>query len=86
MTRLISLIKPEDYHKNLNSINSLVELFNNQFYEYILIPVLENQVQNVVVVDVFANYSLIYYGIYLFLDKLKKGETLLKPEKIKMKF
>ena len=43
LIRLLSLIKPDDYTKNANSINSLVELFNNQFYENILIPNPEQQ-------------------------------------------
>ena len=43
LIRLLSLIKPDDYNKNINSINSLVELFNNQFYENILIPNPEQQ-------------------------------------------
>ena len=43
LLRLLSLIKPDDYTKNANSINSLVELFNNQFYENILIPNPEQQ-------------------------------------------
>ena len=38
ITKLISLIKPEDYIKNISNINSLVELLNNNFYENILIP------------------------------------------------
>ena len=43
LTRLISLINPEDFTKNINSINSLVELLNNNFYENILIPNPEQQ-------------------------------------------
>ena len=43
LTRLISLINQEDYSKNPEKINSLVELFNNQFYENILIPNPEQQ-------------------------------------------
>ena len=43
LTRLISLINREDYSKNHNKINSLVELFNNQFYENILLPNPEQQ-------------------------------------------
>ena len=43
LMRLISLIKPEDYSKNKENIKSLVELFNNQFYENILIPNPEQQ-------------------------------------------
>ena len=43
LTRLISLINQEDYSKNSEKINSLVELFNNQFYENILIPNPEQQ-------------------------------------------
>ena len=43
LTRLLSLIKPDDYTKNINNINSLVELLNNQFYENILIPNPEQQ-------------------------------------------
>ena len=38
LTRLISLINPEDFIKNIDKINSLVELLNNNFYENILIP------------------------------------------------
>ena len=38
LTKLISLIKPEDFIENNNYINSLVELLNNNFYENILIP------------------------------------------------
>ena len=43
LTRLISLINREDYSKNHNKISSLVELFNNQFYENILLPNPEQQ-------------------------------------------
>ena len=43
LTRLISLIKPEDFSKNSDNINSLVELLNNNFYENILIPNPEQQ-------------------------------------------
>ena len=43
LTRLISLINEEDFTKNINSINSLVELLNNNFYENILIPNPEQQ-------------------------------------------
>ena len=43
LTRLISLINQEDYYKNQDKINSLVELFNNQFYENILLPNPEQQ-------------------------------------------
>ena len=38
LTKLISLIKPEDFIENNNYIISLVELLNNNFYENILIP------------------------------------------------
>ena len=38
LKKLISLIKPEDFIKNSEKINSLVELLNNNFYENILIP------------------------------------------------
>ena len=41
--RLISLINPEDFTKNLDNINSLVELLNHNFYENILIPNPEQQ-------------------------------------------
>ena len=43
LTRLISLINQEDYSKNPEKINSLVELFNNQFFENILLPNPEQQ-------------------------------------------
>ena len=43
LTRLISLISPEDFNKNSDNINSLVELLNNNFYENILIPNPEQQ-------------------------------------------
>ena len=43
LTRLISLINPEDFSKNSDNINSLVELLNNNFYENILIPNPEQQ-------------------------------------------
>ena len=43
LTRLISLIKPEDFSNNLDNINSLIELLNNNFYENILIPNPEQQ-------------------------------------------
>ena len=43
LTRLLSLITPEDYNKNLDNINSLVDLLNNTFYENILIPNPEQQ-------------------------------------------
>ena len=43
LTRLLSLISPEDYSKNIENINSLVELLNNNFYENILIPNPEQQ-------------------------------------------
>ena len=38
LTRILSLIKPEDFEKNINKVYSLVELLNNNFYENILIP------------------------------------------------
>ena len=38
ITKLISLIRPEDFIYNIDCINSLVELLNNNFYENILIP------------------------------------------------
>ena len=38
LTRILSLIKPEDFMHNINKIYSLVELLNNNFYENILIP------------------------------------------------
>ena len=43
LMRLISLINPEDFTKNLDNINSLVELLNHNFYENILIPNPEQQ-------------------------------------------
>ena len=43
LIRLLSLINKEDYSKNQDKINSLVELFNNQFYENILLPNPEQQ-------------------------------------------
>ena len=43
LTRIISLIKAEDFSNNLESINSLIELLNNNFYENILIPNPEQQ-------------------------------------------
>ena len=43
LTRLISLISPEDFKENSDNINSLVELLNNNFYENILIPNPEQQ-------------------------------------------
>ena len=42
-TRLISLIKKKDFLQTSEQINSLVELFVNQFYENILIPNPEQQ-------------------------------------------
>ena len=38
LTRVLSLIKPEDFDTNINKVYSLVELLNNNFYENILIP------------------------------------------------
>ena len=43
LTKLLSLITPEDYAKNYSNINSLVDLLNNTFYENILIPNPEQQ-------------------------------------------
>ena len=43
LTRLLSLITPEDFKKNLDNITSLVDLLNNTFYENILIPNPEQQ-------------------------------------------
>ena len=43
LTKLLSLITPEDYTKNIDNINSLVDLLNNTFYENILIPNPEQQ-------------------------------------------
>ena len=43
LIRLLSLIKPSDFSENRKKINSIVELFNNQFYENILIPNPEQQ-------------------------------------------
>ena len=43
LTRLTSLINPEDFSKNFDNINSLVELLNNNFYENILLPNPEQQ-------------------------------------------
>ena len=43
LIRLLSLIKHEDFEKTPEKINSLVELFNNQFYENILLPNPEQQ-------------------------------------------
>ena len=43
LMRLLSLITPDDFSKNIENINSLVELLNNNFYENILIPNPEQQ-------------------------------------------
>ena len=43
LIRIISQINQEDFVKNSDKINSLVELFNNQFYENILLPNPEQQ-------------------------------------------
>ena len=43
LIRLLSLIKESDFSENRKKINSIVELFNNQFYENILIPNPEQQ-------------------------------------------
>ena len=43
LTKLLSLIAPEDYTKNFDNITSLVDLLNNTFYENILIPNPEQQ-------------------------------------------
>ena len=43
LMRLLSLITPDDFSKNMEKINSLVELLNNNFYENILIPNPEQQ-------------------------------------------
>ena len=43
LTRLLSLINQDDYSKNSERVNSLVELLNNQFYENILMPNPEQQ-------------------------------------------
>ena len=38
LTRILSLIKPEDFEQNISKVYSLIELLNNNFYENILIP------------------------------------------------
>ena len=43
LIKIISLINQEDFAKHPDKINSLVELFNNQFYENILLPNPEQQ-------------------------------------------
>ena len=43
LLRVLSLIKPNDFTENRKKISSIVELFNNQFYENILIPNPEQQ-------------------------------------------
>ena len=43
LIRLFSLIKETDFTEKRKEINSIVELFNNQFYENILIPNPEQQ-------------------------------------------
>ena len=43
LIKLISLIKPSDITENRKKVNSIVELFNNQFYENILLPNPEQQ-------------------------------------------
>ena len=43
LIRLLSQIKPSDFTENRDKIYSIVELFNNQFYENILLPNPEQQ-------------------------------------------
>ena len=53
LTRVISLIKPEDFDKNINGVYSLVELLNNNFYENILIPNPEQQELMILIYKLF---------------------------------
>ena len=43
LLRVLSLIRQSDFSDNRKKVNSIVELFNNQFYENILIPNPEQQ-------------------------------------------
>ena len=63
LTRLISLITPEDYYKNIEKIYSLVELLNNHFYENILIPNPEQQELLILIYKLFEEEILSMSGV-----------------------
>ena len=53
LIRLLSQIKPSDFTENRQKIDSIVELFNNQFYENILLPNPEQQELLILVYKLF---------------------------------
>jgi hypothetical protein len=58
LLRLLSLIKPSDFSENRKKIYSIVELFNNQFYENILLPNPEQQELLILIYKLFEEETM----------------------------